>query len=277
MPGLLLFLLVVGVPFAFTNVLMFLRWNITDIYNPGMSFAGLDNFRFVFLEDPNFWDAIIRSLLFSGFVVPVEFLLGFIIALALVRETAFFKVTRSVLLIPLLLAPVIVGSMWRVLYSPTFGPINYVLQLLGIPAQLWLSSPAQSLVSVAIEDIWEWTPFLALISMAGLQALPVEPFESASVDGASYLEVLRHITLPMLRPYLLVGLLIRSMDAMKTYDLVIASTQGGPGFSTILSSIHISRTAFMMWHIGEAAAESYVFFMIVTILTVLLIRSMRMR
>ena len=179
---------------------------------------------------------------------------------------------RTILILPTMMTPVVVGLIWRFMYNPELGMANYLLSFLGLGPFNWLGNRHLAMYAVMFADIWQWTPFMALVMLAGLQALPDEPFEAASIDGASGLQMVRYITLPLLRPTMLVAVLIRLMDAFKSFDLIFVLTGGGPGMTTEVLSFHIYRTGFKFFHMGYAAAMSYVMLVIVVLVSQILIR-----
>jgi multiple sugar transport system permease protein len=184
---------------------------------------------------------------------------------------------RTTLIIPTIMTPVVVGLIWRLMYNPDMGMLNYFLALFGFPTVNWTGMPGTALPSVIIADIWEWTPFMALIMLAGLQALPQEPFEAALVDGASAWQSFRYITLPFLAPTMLVAFLIRLMDAFKTFDLVFVLTQGGPGMSTEILNYYTYRYGFKFFHLGYASALSWLLVVVITIISMILVKRIRSR
>jgi multiple sugar transport system permease protein len=155
------------------------------------------------------------TALFTAAAVPVEFLLGLGLALVLQRETRLLRSIRALYLLPIMMAPVATGTIWRMMYNFDYGVVNYFLRFLGIPPQLWVSSASQSLLSTVIVDVWMWTPFMALVLLSGLQALDREPFEAAAVDGASSWQLFRNLTFPMMKPFILIAVTIRNLSSLR--------------------------------------------------------------
>jgi len=228
-------------------------------------FIGIRNFAQIF-EDKFFWNALRNTAIYTGVGVSVEFCFGMGLALLLNSELTGRNIFRSLLLTPMMLPPIVVAVIFKVMYIPDFGIINWLLSLVGIRGIIWEASVNTALLSLIIVDIWEWTPFMFLILLAGLQALPTEPYEAAIVDGASYLQVFRHITLPLLIPAILIALLLRLMDTLRIFDQVFIMTGGGPANATETISLYIYRHAFRFSNIGYATAMSF----IMLILTVLI-------
>lgn len=216
-------------------------------------FVGLQNYVRL-LKDPDFWNALKNTVVFTAIVVPIEMLLGFVVAMGLnsARLTVGKSFTRTLLLLPMMFTPVVVGILWRMLYDPEYGLVNFVLRVLGVSPRNWLGSSSTALASVIFADIWQNTPFVMLILLAGLQSLPREPFEAAQIDGASGIETLLHLTIPMLKPVLLVVLSIRTIDAFRVFDKVFVLTMGGPGVSSETIAFYAYRTAFRAFDIGYA-------------------------
>lgn len=256
--------------------LSFHDWNI--IRAGGWKWAGLNNYKTFLFEDPYFFTAFKVTMIYLSGTVPVQFVLGLVTALILNQIVGrVIGFLRTTMIIPTIMTPVIVGIIWRLMYNPDAGMLNYFLSLLGLPAVNWTGMPLTALPSVMIADIWEWTPFMALVMLAGLRALPQEPYEAAVVDGASSWQVFRNITLPLLAPTMLVALLIRLMDAFKTFDLVFVLTQGGPGMSTEILNYYTYRYGFKFFHLGYASALSWFLVIIVTIVSLILIKIIRSR
>jgi len=241
----------------------------------GIPFVGLGNFRAA-LQDPLFWISLKNTLVFSIVGVSLEFALGFLIALmveALLGRTS--TIIRTILLLPMIMAPVVVALIWRFMYNTDFGIINYFLSLVGFAKQVWLSSTAMAMPAVIAMDVWQWTPFMFLILLAGLQSLPYSPYEAAYIDGASRVQAFLYITLPLLRPILLISLLLRLIDSIKTFDNIFVLTGGGPGSATELLSLYIYRVGFRHFNLGYGGAMSYILLIIVVVLSRQLIRRLR--
>ena len=218
-------------------------------------FIGLENFITVLARDSGLFSALYKTALFVAIVVPVEFSLGLLIAMALNREFRSRRIWVTILLLPTMVAPVVVGLIWDFLLMPNYGLFTWVMNSLGwFQGKPVFSEPISAFAAIAIIDVWEWTPFMMLFMLAGLLGLPQEPIEAAQIDGASAWRVFWHIQLPLLRPMIIVALLFRSIDASKVFETIYVLTGGGPGTSTELISIYAYRTAFQNWELGDAAA-----------------------
>ena len=209
-----------------------------------------------------FWNSLRITLIFVISVVSIEFLLGLGIALSLCVKVPGQRVFRSLLIIPMMIAPVVVALMWVLIVYPGRSILNYLLSFLCIGRYEWLGDRRLALFILILVDVWQWTPFMMLVLLSGLLALPVEPYEAAKVDGANSWQIFRYLTVPLLKPTILVSLLIRSIDAFRIFDKVFVITQGGPGNSTMTLSMLIYNTAFKSMDMGKAAALSWVLIVI---------------
>jgi multiple sugar transport system permease protein len=228
-------------------------------------------------QDRLFSVACWQTAVYASVALVVEFVLGLGLALLIDSLGRGRGVFRAGLLAPMLLPPVVAAVIWRLIYNPQFGVLNGTLREIGIPtARLtWTSGESTAMLSVLLVDIWEWTPFLFLLLSAGLQAIPQEPYEAARIDGASSWQVFRDITLPLLKPTIVLALLLRAMDLARIFDQIFILTQGGPGFATETVSLYIYRTAFRFFNFGYAAAMSFVALALTTIFARALLRVMR--
>lgn len=219
--------------------------------------------------DRFFGVALLQTLVYTGVALITEFALGLGLALLLDGQIRARGLFRALLLIPMMLPPVVVAVIWRLIYNPTFGALNGTLASWGVKTTklTWIASPTMALPSVIIVDVWQWTPFMFLILLAGLQAIPTEPYEAATIDGSSAWQTFRHITLPLLKPAILIALLLRTMDLLRIFDQIFILTQGGPGFATETVSLHIYKTAFRFFDFGYAAAMSFVLLLMINFMS----------
>jgi multiple sugar transport system permease protein len=246
----------------------------TLIHRSFDTFVGIENYQSAFGEN-YFGEALWVTLKFVVCVVLLEFIIGFTIALMLNSVTRFKDAYYLILLMPLLINPVVVALIWRMFLHPELGIVNYLLGLVGIAKVNWLGDPVIAFWTVVLTDIWHQVSFMIVLLLAGLSALPKEPYEAARMDGASTLQSFIHVTLPLMRPVIIVTLLIRLIFAVKTFDLVYVMTRGGPGTATDLISYFIYRSAFFGLNIGQASAISVLLLVIVLALTAYLYRYMR--
>lgn len=260
LPSLIVLTAVVAAPLLFALLMSFYHYTFV---NPRFnSFAGFENYRST-LENPYFWSSLWTTLKFVGLVVPIEFSIGFAVALALNRDIKFKKFYYTVLTIPLLMSPVSVGLIWKMFLHPDLGILNYFLGLLRIGPFNWLSDPKMAFWSVLMVDVWQQVSFMILLLLAGLSSLPREPYEASRIDGAREFQQFFYITLPLMRPVISVALILRTIFAFRTYDLIYVLTRGGPGVSTEVLSYFIYRRTFMGLKPAEAAATSYILLIII--------------
>ena len=251
----------------------YLFWvSLQSVNGPRMRFIGLDNYNLI-AGDPTFWDAVRVTLLYVVATTGLELVLGFGLALVLARKLRGLGLVRTLLIIPMAMTPVVVGLTWRLLYTPPFGLVNYGASIAGIDLPPLLTDPVLALVAVVVVDVWQWTPFMMLLVLAGLQSLPSEPFEAASVDGASRLQLLRYLTIPMLRGIVLVALIFRGIDAFDTFDTIYVLTRGGPGTATQTLTMFDFFQAFRWFHFGYAAAVAVVMLALLWFVSFAAIRS----
>ena len=268
--GIVLFMLTIY-PFLANLWYSLLSYELTRPKN--RPFVGLSNYIRV-LTDPEFLAAVERTAIYVVVAVGLELILGMLIAILLSQNLHGESIFRSLLVLPIAATPVAVGLIWRLMYNPTGGLVNQFLIGVGLPPGKWTGSPATALPSLIIVDIWQWTPFVILILLAGLLALPEEPFEAAKIDGASALQSFWHITIPMLSPLIYTAMLFRFIDAFKTFDIIWVMTGGGPGRATTTLNVFAFRTGFEFLHMGTAAAIAILMLILaITVSTVLLRRS----
>jgi multiple sugar transport system permease protein len=236
--------------------------------------AGLDNYRNVF-HDEVFWTAVKTTARYVFFAVSIETLLGLALALIVARELRFGGILRVGLILPMTIAPVVVGVIWRLMYASDIGIVNPIFSWLGLPEPNVLANPTSAFIGVVVVDIWEWTPLLFLIILAGLQSIPQEPLEAARIDGAGRVRTFFDHTLPLLMPVLMVAVVLRTIDAIGTFDQIYVLTKGCPGTSTQLVSTYAYNTAFLFTQYGRAMAMMVALLAFLLILMAAAIRLMR--
>jgi len=244
------------------------------LYGRSYGYTGFDNYRHAF-DDPFFRDALWTTAKFVLCTVTIETLLGLALAMLVSREIRFSGPIRVGLILPMTIAPVVVGVMWRLMFDSGVGVVDPLFQALGFSAPEMLSHNGTAFVAIVVVDVWEWTPLIFLILLAGLQSLPQEPLEAALVDGAGRVRLFFDHTLPLLTPVLLVAVVLRTIDAIGTFDQVYVLTKGGPGTATRLVSLHAYSTAFLFSQYGQAAAMLLAVLAAVAILMVAAVRLMR--
>lgn len=234
-------------------------------------FVGLRNFERLF-TDTNLHSGLRVTLTFVVAAVLTQMILGFALALLLNREMRGKSVLRAIMTLPLFATPVAIGYLGITIFYEENGPINTFLSSLGIAKVPWLSNPFWALIAVIIVDIWQWTPFVFLVSLAALQALPPDLYEAAEVDGASSVQTFRYITLPLMAPTLFLILLLRLVESFKVFDIPMSLTLGGPGRATEVYSLFTYRTAMRFFDHGYAAAQGFLLLIIVSAIVALLFR-----
>lgn len=251
LPAAIFILSMMAFPVIYTIWVSMTDWSMASIGS--VKFIGLKNY-IDLLSDDRFYNSVKLTLYFTILAVGVETVLGVAIALILNRDFKGKNIVKGILLLPMVATPVAIGLAWTLFYEPTIGLGNYALELLGLAPSKWLASNTAVIPSLALVDIWEWTPMVTLIVLAGLASLPNEPYEAALVDGASELQVLRYITLPLLLPTIMIAVVLRGIDAFKTFDIIYTMTAGGPGFASETLNIYAYNLAFGYFKFGAASS-----------------------
>ena len=260
LPAIVFIGLLMVFPILYTLYLSFTNWNLTSGMEP--SFVGLTSYLRVFSE-PRFLHALGRNFTFTVFAVAIEVVLGVAIALILNRAFVGRSIAKLLLLLPLVATPVAVGIVFNLFYDPTIGLLNFALHALGLPQGRWVSSENTVIGSLVLVDVWQWTPMITLIVLAGLAGLSEEPAEAARVDGASDWQILRYVTLPMVMPVILTAMILRLIDALKTFDIIFAMTGGGPGYASETLNIMGFKYSFEYFRIGQSSVILVALFLVV--------------
>jgi multiple sugar transport system permease protein len=242
-------------PLVYSAHLSLIDWTLARSPKPG-PFVGLANYARAF-EDPIFLGSVRVTAIYALTATALEVVIGFALALALVGESLAIRLSRTIMILPMVIAPVAVGTMWRMMLSAQAGPVNHVLALIGIDGPDWLGDPGWALVAVIAIDVWEWTPFVMVIYVAALTALPSELLLAARVDGASRWQVLRHVVLPLMLPISALVIMFRLIDAILTLDVIVTTTFGGPGYRTYTLSFWIYQQGLRYFNVSYAAATSW--------------------
>jgi multiple sugar transport system permease protein len=230
-------------------------------------YIGWENFVWAW-QDPALFNSIKVTLIFAAFAVTAELFLGLLIAFLLEKGIKGIAALRTIFIIPIMIAPVVVGLLWRYLFDANFGLINHIVSLFGFEPIVWLGTPGLALPAVIITDIWQWTPFMFILFLAGLQSLPKDPVEAAQVDGATTWQVIRQVKLPLLAPVIWVAVILRIIDAFRSLEVMFIMTFGGPGRETEVLSLNIYKTAFMSQRLGLAAVNSIFLLAFIILLSV---------
>ena len=260
-PGLFVLIGILIFPIVFTVRLSLSGWNS---YNPELNFIGLDNYVRLFTEDPRFWEAFFRLTFLSVTTVILQYIIGFALALMVWRDIKFKRFFRVMFLIPMMTTPVIMTVIWRTFFHESLGPVNDLLSVFGV-APKWLTDPALAKVTVIIVEVWQWTPFMFLLLLAGLLSLPKDPFLAAAIDGAGPIRKFVYVTFPLMAPISIGAIIIRLIEASKIMDTVFVLTSGGPGTSTETSTFYIFIRGLREFQMGYAATLSFTYLIIMII------------
>lgn len=269
-PAFLILIIILLYPLGYSFWLSFHDWTLRT-FKTGIPFVGLANY-IELLGTKEFRNSLFTTGLFMAGAISLEFIFGLGIALLLDYDLKAKRFFRSIILIPMMCTNVVIGLTWRLMYNYQFGIINYFLVELGLQPVEWLSDVSIVLPAVILVDVWNTTSFVALLLLAGLQSLPDEPFEAARIDGASAQQRFWYLTLPLLRPTILVALLWRVIDTFRIFDVIYLLTAGGPARATETISIYVYRYGFQTFDLGFASAASYTMILIMLVIAVFLAR-----
>ena len=261
-PGLFVLIGILIFPIIFTIRLSLSGWNS---YTPEMNFIGITNYIRLFTDDPRFWESFFRLSFLSVSTVVLQYIIGFALALMVWREIKFKRFFRVIFLIPMMTTPVIMTVIWRTFFHESLGPLNDLLGRVGVEPILWLSDPVIAKFTVIIVEVWQWTPFMFLLLLAGLLSLPKEPFLAAAIDGASSFRKFVYVTFPLMAPISIGAIIIRLIEASKIMDTVFVLTSGGPGTATETSSFYIYIKGLREFQMGYAASMSFTYLIIMII------------
>jgi multiple sugar transport system permease protein len=275
LPAIILIALIIG-PLVYSIVLSLFKWRITDI-NLDKPFVGLDNYKTLF-TDPVVLTALRNTAIYVVASVGIELVLGFIIASALFEMTRGRRLANSLILLPMIVAPVITALLWRYLLDPQYGLVSQIVVALGAKHGIdFFGSTQLALPALIAVDIWQWTPFVILILHAGMLGISEDQFEAARIDGAGRPRISRSIILPAIAPQILLVLLFRTMDTYRIFDTVFVLTRGGPGTSTETIGLYTYRTGFSYFDMGYAMALSVFILVTVAIISGVYLRLLRRR
>jgi multiple sugar transport system permease protein len=270
--GLVVFILMVF-PVFYTVYMSLHSWFASSLTAP--EFIGLQNFKRAFTQDERFRNAIWLTLYFTALATALQVVLGVALALLLNRPFRGKGFFRSIFLLPMVATPVAIALVWMMMYNPTLGVMNYIVGLVRLGPFKWVSDARLVIPALAVVDTWEWTPLITLITLAGLATLPLEPYESAVIDGATPAQMFWRITLPLLRPTIMVALLFRSIDCLKTFDIIYVMTAGGPGFASETLNVYTFQVGLFYFHIGYASSLLVILFALVMGVSLVLIKVRR--
>jgi len=266
LPAMAVIAAVIIFPWFFTVFMSVHDWKITQ----SRSFVGLENYAQLFGDERFQW-ALLRTLYYTLLAVLAPLVLGTLSALVFHRKFPLRGFLRGVFILPMMATPVAVALVWTMMFHPQLGVLNYILSLVGIPPPLWVFDPGTVIPSLVLVETWQWTPLVMLIVLGGLAALPTEPYEAAQLDGASAWQTFWRITYPMVLPFLMVAAIIRTIDAVKAFDIIYVISQGGPGTASETLNIFLYLQAFAFYNIGYASAVVVVFFALIIALSLVLL------
>ena len=257
-PSLIFFAALTIFPLVFNIIMSLCSWKLGG----NIRFVGLENYISAF-QNGVFWRTMLNTVVITLVAVAVEYVLGMVLAYNINKLIHGKKLIRIAMLLPMLMAPVVIGFMWKQMFNELYGPLNHILSLFGIPGIPWISKSGVSLLAVILVDIWEWTPFITLSLLAGFQSLPKEPLESARVDGAKEGRIFFDLIFKMLLPASTVAITLRAIETFKIFDTIYIVTAGGPGVSSMSASMYAYQVGLRNFTLGKAAAMCVIMLVIV--------------
>jgi multiple sugar transport system permease protein len=265
-PGAAVVLTVIVFPWLFTLFMSAHEWQPGE----GISWVGWANYLHLF-TDADFGWAILRTLYFVVLAVGLPVVLGVAAAVCFHKRFKLRGIARTIFILPMMATPVAISLVWSMMFHPQLGVLNYILTSFGLPPSEWTYSTATVIPTLVMVETWQWTPLVMLIVLGGLASLPIDPYEAAKIDGASGWQTFRHITVPLLWPFIVVAMVIRTIDALKSFDVIYVITQGGPGSASTTINIFLYQQAFSYYHLGYASAVVVVFFALILAISFVLL------
>ena len=265
-PALVVVLAVIVFPWAYTIWMSLQEWKVGS----APKFIGLANY-IRLPSDARFVESIAHTLAYTALSVALPLILGTLAAVIFHARFPMRGFFRGLFILPMMATPVAIALVWTMMFHPQLGILNYLLSLVGIPPQLWVFHPASVIPSLVMVETWQWTPLVMLIVLGGLASIPAEPYESAELDGATKSQVFRYISLPLIMPFLFIAAMIRMIDAVKSFDIIFAITQGGPGSASETINLYLYSVAFVYYDVGYASAIVIVFFALIIALAAALL------
>jgi multiple sugar transport system permease protein len=265
-PALVVISAVIVFPWVFTLWMSVHSWTLGQ----EQTFTGLDNYLRLAV-DARFWESLWHTTLYTVLSVVAPLFFGTLAALIFDAQFPLRGFLRGIFVMPMMATPVAIALVWTMMYHPQLGVLNYLLSLVGIGPQEWIYNQSSVIPSLVLVETWQWTPLVMLIVLGGLAAVPRDPYESAEIDGANAWQKFRFLTLPMIAPFLMIAVIIRSIDAVKSFDIIYAMTQGGPGTASETINIYLYNTAFAYYDVGYGSAMAVIFFIIIVALSFVLL------
>ena len=248
-----------------------LAFRVENLFRPDIGkWVGLRNFKYLLTED-TFWKSIRLTLIWCICVVSIQMTLGFVFAMMLDTRARIVGVLRTLIVIPVFISPIAMGLTWQFMFEPVSGIINYLLGLFGLPGGTWHTSTGTALIAVMIADIWQWTPFVTLILLAGIQGISPEVVEAARLDRVKGWNYVVRVVLPLIWPVVMVVLLLRLVDSIRIFDLIYIITRGRPGTATLVASVY-DFTIFQAGRIGVMAAYGFLILIVINVVVILFLR-----
>jgi multiple sugar transport system permease protein len=260
-PAMIVVLAVIVFPWAYTIWMSLHEWKVGS--KP--TFVGLANYLRL-PGDARFVESVGHTLVYTALSVALPLLLGTLAAVVFNNRFPLRGFFRGLFILPMMATPVAIALVWTMMFHPQLGVLNYLLSLVGLPPSLWVFHPATAIPSLVMVETWQWTPLVMLIVLGGLSAIPSEPYESALIDGATTWQTFRYISLPLIMPFLMIAAMIRMIDAVKSFDIIFAITQGGPGSASETINLYLYSVAFVYYDVGYASAIVVVFFALIVAL-----------
>jgi multiple sugar transport system permease protein len=266
-PALIVVLAVIIFPWTYTIWMSLHEWKV----GTPPAFVGLANY-IRLPGDARFVESVWHTLVYTALSVVLPLLFGTLAAVVFHAKFPMRGFLRGLFILPMMATPVAIALVWTMMFHPQLGILNYLLSLVGLPPQLWVFHPATVIPSLVLVETWQWTPLVMLIVLGGLAAIPAEPYESARIDGATRWQIFRYISLPLITPFLFIAAMIRMIDAVKSFDIIFAITQGGPGTASETINLYLYSVAFVYYDVGYASAIVVVFFALIVLLAAALLR-----
>lgn len=265
-PALIVIAGIIVFPWLFTIWMSLHEWKV----GAPTTFVGLSNY-FRLPNDPRFVEAVGHTVVYTLMSVILPVIFGTFAAVVFHQKFPFRGFLRGLFIMPMMATPVAVALVWTMMFHPQLGVLNYILSLFGLPPELWVFHPNSVIPSLVMVETWQWTPLVMLIVLGGLSAIPSEPYESARIDGANPWQMFRYITLPLITPFIFVASMIRMIDAVKSFDIIFAITQGGPGSASETINLYLYSVAFVYYDIGYGSAIAVVFFVLIVALAAIML------
>jgi len=272
LPTIITVIAVVAFPLFYVLWMSFHEWFMIGSSSP--YFVGLENYGRLLFGDLRFLYSVLRTFLFVAMAIPCQTLLGLGCAWVFNKQFLGKGLVRLIFILPMVATPVAIALVWVMIFHPLNGLGKYFLSLIGLKS-LWIHSPQTVIPSLVLIDTWQWTPLVMLIILGGLTSIPPEPYEAALVDGATPWQRFIYITMPLLRPFIIVAVLFRLIDCLKTFDIIYVMTQGGPGTASETINIYLFNMAFYWFHMGYASSMVVIFLSIILGVSLILIQIRR--